>query len=79
MVSWLPYALLFPFLYALCNVIDKFLLEKKIQNMYALGVFSGLLIFLSALGVWIVRDVQGLSTKVFFLVYSQVQYSASHI
>ncbi len=38
---WLLFAVLAPFFYALVNIIDKFILEKRITNFYVYAVVTG--------------------------------------
>lgn len=49
--TWIILALLYPLFLALSNVIDKFLLEKRVKYCFALAPMSGLMVFLLASGV----------------------------
>jgi len=56
MENWIIFAILSPFFFVLSNIIDKFVLEKKIKNIYTYGVIvglcglvSGILVFLFTL------------------------------
>ena len=52
MELWLIFALLSPLGYALVNVIEKFLLEKKIKNFYSYAVFTGFLYVVPISIIW---------------------------
>lgn len=60
MATWLLFALLYPFLYSITNLIDKFLLEKKIRNFYAYSVMVGILMLLSTLLIAIFVGFSGI-------------------
>ncbi len=47
--SWVLFALLQPVCYAAVNLLDKFLIAKKVRNYYAYSVVLGLLALLSAI------------------------------
>ena len=49
--TWIALALLYPLFLALSNVIDKFLLTKRVKYCFALAPMSGLMVFLLASGV----------------------------
>ncbi len=51
-MAWLLFAVMYPFLYALVNVLDKFLLEKRIKNYYSYGVIVGFIGLTTAFIVW---------------------------
>lgn len=61
MLSWLLFALLYPFFYSIGNVIDKFLLEKKVKNNYSYGIFVGFFYLASALIMWVVVGLPKMS------------------
>ncbi len=75
MSYWLLFAVLYPFLYAIVNVIDKFLIEKKIRNYYSYSFVTGLLFMISAIIVWAIVGLPLLPKSIiFFAVLSGVVY-----
>lgn len=66
MESWFFYALIYPLAYSIGNSIDKFLLEKKVKNLYAYSVLVGAILFISALIVAYFVDLPVLNFKMLF-------------
>jgi drug/metabolite transporter (DMT)-like permease len=67
METWLILALLSPAGFALANVFDKFLVEKRIQNCFALAVTMGWLELLAAFIVLFFVPFQGLTLNLVVL------------
>lgn len=62
-------------MYAIVNVIDKFLIEKKVRNCYSYSFFIGASFLVSAIIVWGIVGLPLLSKSVvFFSVLSGVVY-----
>lgn len=53
MENWIIFAILSPFFFVLSNIVDKFVLEKKIKNIYAYGAIVGLCGLLSGILVFL--------------------------
>jgi len=66
MVPWLVLALLWPLLYSFVNIIDKFLIEKRVKNYYSYGVLTGVLFLLSVGIIWSLVDLPTISKSVLF-------------
>lgn len=60
MVSWLGYALLFPLMYAVSNIIDKLLLESRVRNIYSQALIGGVCYLIFASGVVLFHPLTGL-------------------
>lgn len=54
MVPWQLLAILSPLLYGIANVVDKFLLEKKIGNYYTYAALAGFLTLIAAGIGWLI-------------------------
>ncbi len=63
METWLILSLIFPALYALANVIDKFLLEKRVQNCFSIVPVGGWIQLIFGIGVLIFAPFSGTLTQ----------------
>ncbi len=61
--TWVILSLIFPALYALANVVDKFLLDKRIQNCYSILPVAGWIQLLFGIGVIIAFPYTGTLTQ----------------
>src|SRR3990172_1859155 len=78
--TWIILSLIFPALYAFSNIIDKFLLEKRIQNCFSLALVIGWLDLLFALGVLFFIPLKDLTVKLAALgVLSGVIYGMAYL
>ncbi len=59
METWLILSLIFPALYALANVIDKFLLEKRVQNCFSIVPVGGWIQLIFGIGVLLFAPFAG--------------------
>lgn len=67
MATWLLFALLYPLLYAFVNILDKFLLAKRIKNYYSYAVITGLAwIIIGAISLMVV-GIPDLPLKILLL------------
>ncbi len=79
-MSWLLFAILYPLCYSAVNLIDRFLLEKKVKNFYSYGVLAGFLLFLSALIVLSIAGIGAVETSIiFWAVFSGVLYGIVYL
>lgn len=46
---WLIFAVLSPLLYSLGNILDKFLIAKKVKNPFSYAIISGIINLLFAI------------------------------
>ena len=67
MQTWILLAITYPFLYAFVNVIDKFLLEKKIKNFYSYSIITGMVWLASSIITWAIVGMPKLGPKVIFI------------
>ncbi len=44
MASWLLFAVLYPLFHGISNIVDKFLIEKKVKNPYSYSIIVGMFI-----------------------------------
>ncbi len=78
MVSWVVLALLYPLLYAISNVIDKFLLEKRLRSCFSFAIFSGWITLIFGLIILIFNPIPQLSTIQWILsIGTGLLYSAA--
>jgi len=56
-MEWFIYALLAPILWAVCNVIDKFLLEKHIKNPICYEIFICLFEIISLIIIFVISPI----------------------
>ncbi len=54
MQTWLVYALLGPALFAVVNYIDKYIVERRIQNPHVIPIFSGIWGIILGTIIWVV-------------------------
>jgi drug/metabolite transporter (DMT)-like permease len=66
---WLIFAILAPLGYAVVNIIDKFLLEKKIKNFYSYAVFTGFLYIIPISIVWYFVGFPSVDQKTALIVF----------
>jgi len=63
METWLLLSLLYPAVYAFVNLVDKFLLEKKVKNCFSLCIVSGIVVLAIGIIVAIVFPFEGLTMR----------------
>ncbi len=77
--TWLILALLAPFLFAVINIIDKHLLERKINNYYSYLVILGFFYILFAFLVWLFAGFPQLTPKLLLVaLVAGACYGAVH-
>src|SRR3989344_9306141 len=69
MEQWLVLALLSPLLYAFSNILDKFLMEKKVTNCFALAPISGICIFTFATIIFFLTPFENLTSTQFLIAF----------
>ena len=79
MEEWVILSLLYPALYAVSNIIDKFLLEKRIKNPFSLSIIVGLVAFFIALIVLAFNPLKNLTINIiFFGLLAGISYSIGY-
>lgn len=80
MASWFIFALLYPLCYSIINIIDKFLIEKKIKNFYAYGVVFGALILCATFIIILINGFPELTPSlIFFSLISGFSYGIVYL
>ncbi len=64
MASWVVFALLYPLFYSFTNFIDKYILVKRVQNIYSYAIASGLVLGSFAAVTLMLRPLQRASPPV---------------
>jgi uncharacterized membrane protein len=80
MAAWLIFALLYPILLGISNLLDKFLVEKKVKNPRSYGVIAGAVLLVSAFVVWIFVGLPKMpGSVIFFGILSGVVYGCCYL
>ena len=66
MAPWLLFALLYPVLLGISNLLDKFLVGKKVKNPRSYGIIAGAILLVSAFVVWLFVGLPKMPGSVIF-------------
>jgi len=80
METWLTLALLYPAVYMLVNLIDKFLVEKRVRNCFSLCIVSGIVVLVIGAAIAILFPFEGLTPRLAIIgLIAGLIYSGGYI
>lgn len=78
MPDWFIYAVCGAFIYSVTALIDKFILEKRVDNIFSYGIGSGSFLLIMALAVMFLKPIENRNpVYIGFAVLSGLMYSTS--